>query len=96
MSAIFFRCQYVPLYCVNSLILGGFEWNFRKVIFSCEIGPTERLSLDLTGDNSTLVQVWPGVVMQQVITWANVYPIQFFHMASLGHNNFKESTVHGC
>ena len=52
---------------VNSLAPGKFEWNFRHLIFqiisvidgwgiSCELA-LRRMSLDLTDDKSTLVQV---------------------------------------
>ena len=52
---------------INSFAPGRFEWNFRYVVFkwnlmidslgiSCEIAPI-LLSLDFTGDQSTLVQV---------------------------------------
>ena len=56
-----------PQWVVNSLVPGKFEWNFRYVIFkrisvidgwgmSCEIALI-WMSLDLTDDQSTLVQV---------------------------------------
>ena len=52
---------------INSLVPGKFEWNFRYLIFqiisvidgwgiSCELA-LRRMSLDLTDDKSTLVQV---------------------------------------
>ena len=41
------------------------------------------MSLDLTDDKSTLVQV---MAWQQAITWANVDPDLCRHMASLGPN----------
>ena len=55
------------LFCFNSLAPGRFEWNFRYVIFNvisvvdswgvdCEIA-LRWMSLDLTDDKSTLVQV---------------------------------------
>ena len=53
--------------CLNSVVPGSCEWNFRSVIFKvisvldgwgivCEIA-FRWMSLDLTDDNSTLVQV---------------------------------------
>ena len=41
------------------------------------------MSIYLTDDKSDLVQV---MAQQQAITWANVDPDPFRHMASLGHN----------
>ena len=51
---------------------------------SCEIALI-WMSLDFTGDQSTLVQVMAGALRQQAITWANVDPDLCCHMASLGH-----------
>ena len=58
---------YVFMSCLNSLAPGKFEWNFRHVIFkqilvidgwsiSCQIALI-WMSLDITDDQSTLVQV---------------------------------------
>ena len=44
------------------------------------------MSLDLTEDKSTLVQVMVGVVRQQAITWANDDSVPCRLMATLGHN----------
>ena len=44
------------------------------------------MSICLTDDKLTLVQVRLGAVRQQTITWANVRPDLCRHMASLGHN----------
>ena len=62
-------CQHIHVMhsTLNSLSPGKFAWNFRQVIFkqisvinawgiSCEIIP-RRMSLDLTDDKATLVQV---------------------------------------
>ena len=46
------------------------------------------LSLNLTDDKSTLVQVL-GVVRQQVGTWANVDQDVYRHLASPGHNELS-------
>ena len=47
------------------------------------------MSLDVTDDQPTLVQVMGGVARQQAITWANVGPDLSRHMLSLGQNEFK-------
>ena len=52
---------------------------------SCEIAPW-WLSLDLTADRSTLVQVMAWCVRQQAITWNNVDPDLCHHMTLLGLN----------
>ena len=44
------------------------------------------LSLDLTDDKSTLVQVI--AIRQLAITWTNVDPDLFCHVPSLGHNGW--------
>ena len=44
------------------------------------------VSLYLTDDKSTLVQVMAGAIRQQAITWTNVDPDLCRHKASLGHN----------
>ena len=49
----------------------------------------EWMSLDLTDDQSTSVQVM--AVRQQAITWANVDPDLCRHMASLGPNGLNQS-----
>ena len=51
---------------------------------SCEIA-LRWISLELTDDKSTLVQVMAWAVRQQAITWANVDPDLCHHMASLGY-----------
>ena len=48
------------------------------------------MSLDLTEDKSTLVQVMACAVRQQAITWASVDLDLCHHMASLGHNEFAQ------
>ena len=49
------------------------------------------ISLDLTDDKSTMVQVMAcGAVRQQVITWITVDPDLCLHMASLGHIELNE------
>ena len=57
---------------------------------SCEI-TLIWMELDLTDDQSTLVQVmaWCQAIRQQAITWANVYPDLCCHMVSLGHNELR-------
>ena len=45
------------------------------------------MSLDLTDDKSTLVQV-------MAITWANVDPDLCRHMASLGHSELSNNSQH--
>ena len=52
------------------------------------------MSLNLTDDKSTLVQVMVGAVRQQAITWANVYPDLCRHMVSLGLNEFIKNVLH--
>ena len=44
-------------------------------------------SLDLTRDKSTLVAVIVCSVKQETITWVEVYPYTYCHMASLGHSD---------
>ena len=44
------------------------------------------MSMDLTDDKSTLVQVMVGAVRQHAITWANIDLDLCRHMASLGLN----------
>ena len=82
----------------NSLAPGRFDFDFRYAIFSlilvingwgvfCEIALRWML-LDvshLTYDKSTLV----GLVLAQVIGWANVAPDLCLDMASLCHNELK-------
>ena len=79
---------------LNSLAPGKFEWNFRYLIIqiipvidgrviSCELG-LRWMSLDLTDDKSTLIQVMAWC--RQAINWANIDPDLCRHMASLGPN----------
>ena len=74
-----------------------FEWNFISVILkiilvidswsiSLEI-VLGWISLDLTDDKSTLVQVMACVGRQEGITWANVDPILCRYMVSPVHND---------
>ena len=51
------------------------------------------MSLDLTDDQSTLVQVMVCAVGQQAITWANADPDLSRDMAPLGHNELKAHAV---
>ena len=44
------------------------------------------ISLYLTDDKSTLVQVMIGALRQQAIIWANVDPDLSRHVVSLSHN----------
>ena len=80
----------------NSLVSGKFEWSFRFLILwiiyvidgwgiSCKLA-LRWMSLDLTDDKTTLVQVMAWCVRQQAITWADVDPDLCRHMASLGPN----------
>ena len=52
------------------------------------------MSLDLTYDKSTLVQVWLGAYRHQAITWVNVDSDLFRQMASLGLNELFPSLQH--
>ena len=47
------------------------------------------MPLDLTDENSTLVQVMACAIRQQAITWANVDPDLCHQMASLGLNELN-------
>ena len=93
------QLKMVYLLGFNSLALGEFECNFRYVIFqgillidswgiACEIALI-WMSVDFTDDQSTFVQVMIGAVRQQAITWTNVDPDLWHHMASLGHNELR-------
>ena len=79
---------------LNSLAPGRFEWNFKYLILqiisvidglviSCELA-IRRMSLDLTDEKSTLVQIMAWCRQATTITWANVDPDLCLHMASLG------------
>ena len=47
------------------------------------------MSLDVTDDKSTLVQVMVAAVRQQAIIWTNVDPDLCRHMASVGHKELN-------
>ena len=79
---------------LNSLVPGRCGCNLKLVIFkltsrldilsiSCEIA-LRWMPKDFTDDKSTLVEV---------ITWANVDPVLYLHMASLGHNELIASIL---
>ena len=76
----------MKLYTVNFkviLVIDG--WGI-----SCEIA-LRWLSLDLTDDKSTLVQVMAWCCQAtQAITWTNVDPDLCHHMMSPGHNEFNK------
>ena len=57
---------------------------------SCELA-LRWMSLHLTDDKSTLVQVMAWCRQQEAITWTNVDPDLCRHMASLGHNELTFS-----
>ena len=80
----------------NSLAPGKFEWNFRYVIFkwilvidgwgiSYEIAPI-WMSLDFTGDQSTLVQVMAWCHQATSHYLSQCSPRFCCHMVSLGQN----------
>ena len=46
--------------------------------------------MDLTDGRSMLDQVMVGAVRQQAITWTNVDPDLWRHVASLGHNELDQ------
>ena len=50
------------------------------------------MSLELTNDKSTLVQVMAW--WQQAIAWANVEPDLYRRMASLGYNGLNQVILH--
>ena len=90
-------CLKICLICgteFNSLAPGKVEWNFTYLILqiisvidswciSCELA-LRWMSLDLTDDKWTLVQVMAWCRQEHAITWAYVYPDLCGHMASLG------------
>ena len=53
------------------------------------------LSLNLTDDKSTLVQVVAWHLQGTTITWANVDPDSSHHMASLRHKELSDKTYQG-
>ena len=46
---------------------------------------------DIFDDKSTLVQVMAWCRQQRAITWLNVDPVLYRHMASLGHNRQQDT-----
>ena len=93
-------------YWIKSLTPGRVEWKFRQVIFKlisvingwgifCEMTP-RRMSLDLTDDKSTLVQVMAWCRQAKSHCLSQYWPSSICrHLASLGHNELIHPKYQG-